>query len=191
MKKLYLFVTLALITLSLNAQDVLSGWSFPVNTGTDSLNANVGLSGNQAYDLRFQWVTPNDTTINSIFFTDGSTHMLLLQPDGITDWTTNTGRPNSRPTGIPTLNCHPFNGAAIHHMLRVPANSRSNGDSAEEPLQMFPMVVFMLLMTGPPEKLRTFRFQLPAREAHQFISAGCQTVTWIIWEMPLRQTGSA
>jgi hypothetical protein len=73
MKKLYLFLTLALISGALNAQDTLTGWTFPVNSGLDSLNANLGTIQNKGYDLRFQWVTPNDTTINSVFFTDGST----------------------------------------------------------------------------------------------------------------------
>jgi hypothetical protein len=73
MKKLYLFLTFAIISGSLFAQDTLTGWTFPVNSGLDSLNANLGTTQNKGYDLRFQWVTPNDTTINSVFFTDGST----------------------------------------------------------------------------------------------------------------------
>jgi hypothetical protein len=54
------------------AQDTLTGWSFPVNTGTDSLNANYGTAQNKGYDLRFQWVDPNDTTVNTVFFGEGS-----------------------------------------------------------------------------------------------------------------------
>jgi hypothetical protein len=73
MKKQLLFFSMILLSCALMAQDTLTGWTFPVNTGTDSLNANLGTSQNQGYDLRFQWVTPNDTTVNTVFFTDGST----------------------------------------------------------------------------------------------------------------------
>ena len=72
MKKLVLFLTLTIMSGSLLAQDTLTGWSFPVKTGLDSLNANLGTTQNKGYDLRFNWVTPNDTTINSVFFTDGT-----------------------------------------------------------------------------------------------------------------------
>ena len=74
MKKLLLFLTLALISGTLTAQDTLTGWTFPVNSGLDSLNANLGTNQNKGYDLRFQWVLlPSDTTVNSVFFTDGPT----------------------------------------------------------------------------------------------------------------------
>lgn len=56
------------------AQDTLTGWTFPVNSGADSLNANLGTAGNQGYDLRFQLViTPEeDSTMNTIYFADGA-----------------------------------------------------------------------------------------------------------------------
>jgi hypothetical protein len=73
MKRSLLFFALAICSCALFAQDTITGWSFPVNAGTDSLNANFGTTQNKGYDLRFQWTTPNDSTINSIFFTDGST----------------------------------------------------------------------------------------------------------------------
>jgi hypothetical protein len=73
MKKLFLFLTLTIFSGALIAQDTLTGWTFPVNSGADSLNANLGTTQNMSYDLRFQWVTPNDTTMNTIFFTDGAT----------------------------------------------------------------------------------------------------------------------
>jgi hypothetical protein len=73
MKKLLLFLASAIISGTIMAQDTLTGWTFPVNNGTDSLNANLGTDQNQGYDLRFQWVDPNDTTVNTVFFTDGAT----------------------------------------------------------------------------------------------------------------------
>ena len=72
MKKTLLFLSLAFWSCALFAQDTLTGWTFPVNTGTDSLNANMGTTQNKGYDLRFQWVTPNDTTVDKVFFTDGT-----------------------------------------------------------------------------------------------------------------------
>ena len=74
MKKLYLVLALTIISGALFAQDTITGWNFPVNSGADSLNATMGTSQNKGYDLRFNWVTPNDTTINSIFFADGATN---------------------------------------------------------------------------------------------------------------------
>ncbi len=73
MKKTVLILSLALWSCALLAQDTLTGWTFPSTTIADSLNANLGTTQNKGYDLRFQWVTPNDTTVNSVFFTDGST----------------------------------------------------------------------------------------------------------------------
>lgn len=69
---LFAFVT-AMITAM--AQDTLTGWTFPVNSGTDSLNANLGTAQNKGYDLRFQLVlTPtSDSTINTIYFENGPT----------------------------------------------------------------------------------------------------------------------
>jgi hypothetical protein len=75
MKKTLLFLSLAIWSCFIMAQDTLTGWTFPVNTGTDSLNANLGTTQNKGYDLRFQWVTPNDTTMNTIFFTNGATSL--------------------------------------------------------------------------------------------------------------------
>ena len=49
-----------------NAQDTITGWTFPVNVGTDSLNANLGLPSNAGYDLRFEGT---DTTYSRIYFT--------------------------------------------------------------------------------------------------------------------------
>jgi hypothetical protein len=60
---------------ALTAQETLTGWTFPVNTGSDSLNANLGTTGNKTYDIRFQWVlTPTlDSTLNTVTFVDGAT----------------------------------------------------------------------------------------------------------------------
>jgi hypothetical protein len=57
------------------AQDIITGWTFPVNTGTDSLNANLGTATNKGYDLRFQlYLSPtSDSTINTIYFDNGPT----------------------------------------------------------------------------------------------------------------------
>ncbi len=59
---------------ALSAQETLTGWTFPVNSGADSLNANLGTTQNKTYDLRFQWVlTPTlDSTLNTITFVDGA-----------------------------------------------------------------------------------------------------------------------
>lgn len=73
MKKLLLIVTMAMFCGILNAQNTIAGWTFPVNSGPDSLNANLGTTQNMSYDIRFQWVTPNDTTMNTIIFTEGAT----------------------------------------------------------------------------------------------------------------------
>jgi len=73
MKKLLLFLASVISSGAIMAQDTLTGWTFPVNNGLDSLNANLGTDQNKGYDLRFQWVDPNDTTVNSVFFTDGAT----------------------------------------------------------------------------------------------------------------------
>ena len=75
MKKNLLFVVLTLLVSFASAQDTITGWTFPVNTGTDSLNANLGTNQNQGYDLRFQlYQTPtSDSTINTITFIEGAT----------------------------------------------------------------------------------------------------------------------
>ncbi|MEI6433939.1 MAG: T9SS type A sorting domain-containing protein [Bacteroidota bacterium] len=75
MKKQLLLIVIALMAGTLSAQETLTGWNFPVNSGLDSLNANLGLTPNKAYDLRFQWVlTPTtDSTLNTITFVNGAT----------------------------------------------------------------------------------------------------------------------
>lgn len=69
MKKALLASILIFVALSMNAQTVITGWSFPVNSGPDSLNANMGLPGNLGYDIRFEG---NDTTYDVIYFADGA-----------------------------------------------------------------------------------------------------------------------
>ena len=73
MKKLLLSLSLLLINGALFSQEVITGWDFPANAGPDSLNANMGLTGNKGYDIRLQMaLTPtSDSTINSIYFADG------------------------------------------------------------------------------------------------------------------------
>jgi len=69
MKKPFLFFALMLIASVLVAQDTITGWTFPVNQGPDSLNANLGLQGNLKYDIRYEGT---DTAYNRIYFTEGS-----------------------------------------------------------------------------------------------------------------------
>ncbi|MCX6306247.1 MAG: T9SS type A sorting domain-containing protein [Bacteroidetes bacterium] len=75
MKRGLLFAMMVIISGALSAQETITGWNFPVNTGTDSLNANMGSTTNKSYDLRFQWVlTPTtDSTLNTITFVNGAT----------------------------------------------------------------------------------------------------------------------
>jgi hypothetical protein len=75
MKKQLLVCMMLLIAGALSAQDTLTGWTFPVNAGTDSLNANLGTTQNKSYDLRFQWVltSTTDSTLNTITFVNGAT----------------------------------------------------------------------------------------------------------------------
>jgi hypothetical protein len=75
MKKQLLFAIMVILAGSLSAQETLTGWTFPGNTGKDSLNANLGTIQNKAYDLRFQWVlTPtSDSTLNTVTFVSGAT----------------------------------------------------------------------------------------------------------------------
>ena len=69
-KKFLLFSMVFITTFALNAQTVITGWTFPVNSGPDSLNANMGLTGNLGYDIRFEGT---DTTYDVIYFADGAT----------------------------------------------------------------------------------------------------------------------
>jgi len=70
MKKRLLICAMVLFSIGTFAQDTLTGWTFPTNSGPDSLNANLGTTQNKGYDLRFQWVlTPtSDSTLNTIIF---------------------------------------------------------------------------------------------------------------------------
>ncbi len=82
MKKHLLFACLLILAGSLFAQDTVTGWTFPVNTGSDSLNANLGTSQNMGYDLRFQWVlsATSDSTVNTITFASGATSYAASTP---------------------------------------------------------------------------------------------------------------
>ncbi|MFZ4521256.1 MAG: T9SS type A sorting domain-containing protein [Bacteroidales bacterium] len=75
MKKQLLVIMLLILTGAIYAQETLTGWNFPANTGKDSLNANLGLTANKAYDLRFQWVltATTDSTVNTVTFATGAT----------------------------------------------------------------------------------------------------------------------
>jgi len=65
MKRILFMLFLAAWTTAVFSQDTITGFTFPVNSGPDSLNANMGLSGNQGYDLRFEMT---DSTLNTIYF---------------------------------------------------------------------------------------------------------------------------
>jgi hypothetical protein len=75
MKKLLLIAIMAFITGTLFAQETITGWTFPVNSGPDSLNANLGTTTNKSYDIRFQWVltATSDSTLNTVTFVNGAT----------------------------------------------------------------------------------------------------------------------
>lgn len=70
MKKFLPLIACLCLSGSLFAQDTLTGWTFPVDSGPDSLNANLGLPGNLGYDIRFEGT---DTTYDRIYFTNGAT----------------------------------------------------------------------------------------------------------------------
>jgi len=74
MKKQLLLFTFFIAMLTVVAQDTITGWTFPVNSGADSLNANLGTATNKGYDLRYQLVlTPDsDSTINTVYFAEGA-----------------------------------------------------------------------------------------------------------------------
>ncbi len=75
MKKQLLFAALIICAMAVSAQETITGFTFPVNSGPDSLNANLGSTTNKSYDIRFQWVlTPtSDSTLNTVTFVDGAT----------------------------------------------------------------------------------------------------------------------
>ena len=70
MKKHLLLLSIVLFSIGTFAQDTITGWTFPVNSGPDSLNANLGTTQNKSYDIRFEWESKMDTTVNTIFFYD-------------------------------------------------------------------------------------------------------------------------
>jgi hypothetical protein len=83
MKKHLLFLSFILAMATSMAQDTITGFTFPTTSGPDSLNANLGTSQNQGYDLRFQLkLTPtSDSTINMIYFEDGFTDFAAAADD--------------------------------------------------------------------------------------------------------------
>ncbi len=70
MKKTLLFIAMFIITLSINAQDTISGFSFPLND-TISRFPTFGLITNRGYDIRKEDSTT--TVVDSISFTNGVT----------------------------------------------------------------------------------------------------------------------
>ena len=71
-KSLLLFVAMLCVSmLSFGQLDTVIGFSFPVQTGIDSLNANCGTSQNLGYDIRFESELAGTT--DSIFLTNGAT----------------------------------------------------------------------------------------------------------------------
>ncbi len=68
MKKQIFTIALAFMALFAFGQETITGWDFPVNSGPDSLNANMGTSQNQGYDIRME----NDGGANgAIILTEG------------------------------------------------------------------------------------------------------------------------
>jgi len=74
MKKQLLLFAMLIAMFTAVAQDTITGFTFPVNSGPDSLNANLGSPTNMGYDLRFQLaIAPDeDSTINTVYFADGA-----------------------------------------------------------------------------------------------------------------------
>jgi hypothetical protein len=70
MKKTLLFIAMFIITLSVNAQDTISGFSFPAND-TASKFPNFGLLTNKTYNIRKEDSTT--TVVDTITFTNGLT----------------------------------------------------------------------------------------------------------------------
>jgi hypothetical protein len=70
MKKTLLIIAMFIITLAVNAQDTIIGYSFPLND-TTSKRPNFGLSTNLGYDIRKE--TTGITTSDTITFSNGVT----------------------------------------------------------------------------------------------------------------------
>jgi hypothetical protein len=65
MKKQIFTIALALMAMFAFGQETITGWDFPVNSGADSLNANLGTEQNQGYDIRMEDdATGNDGMIS-------------------------------------------------------------------------------------------------------------------------------
>ncbi len=71
-KSLLLFVAvLGFSTMTFAQLDTVIGFTFPVETGIDSLNANYGTSQNLGYDIRFESESAGSS--DSVFLTNGAT----------------------------------------------------------------------------------------------------------------------
>ncbi|MGD9493193.1 MAG: T9SS type A sorting domain-containing protein [Bacteroidales bacterium] len=71
-KSLLLFVAvLGFSTMTFAQIDTVIGFTFPVETGIDSLNANYGTSQNLGYDIRFESESAGSS--DSVFLTNGAT----------------------------------------------------------------------------------------------------------------------
>ncbi len=83
MKKVLPIIFALLFSGAMIAQETITGWTFPVNSGPDSLNANLGTTQNKTYDIRLQMaLSPtSDSTINTIFFADGPTTYAAATPN--------------------------------------------------------------------------------------------------------------
>ncbi|MBN2729902.1 MAG: T9SS type A sorting domain-containing protein [Bacteroidales bacterium] len=68
-KTLLSIIALMLVSFAFAQQDTLIGFSFPVNTGTDSLNPNFGISANLGYPIILATDIP--VAEDSITFTNG------------------------------------------------------------------------------------------------------------------------
>ena len=54
MKRSIFTILLACMAIFTFGQDTITGWTFPVENGPDSLNANMGTAQNMDYDIRFE-----------------------------------------------------------------------------------------------------------------------------------------
>lgn len=69
MKKQVLAFLMICLTTFVFGQEVVTGWTFPVNSGPDSLNANLGTEQNMGYDIRKEDIAGGE---DSIYFTNGT-----------------------------------------------------------------------------------------------------------------------
>jgi len=63
MKQFLLLTAVVVAAFSLNAQVIISGFTFPTDQGEEPFNANLGLDKNKTYDIRMEDMDGNDYTL--------------------------------------------------------------------------------------------------------------------------------